>query len=872
MDSADASNQPSELDVDALLVSLETAPPFVGHPTEYLLLKYLIELHRTGEIKAGKSKVVGDFRRHHVLSPTESRRMRVPWKDSAERALYRRLEGLLEIMNADPMAGIEIHLPTKGPFQLTFKRKQSTAAQPSASTPEELSASSTGLGKEGAPPAGDLRRRESEDPTPNKPLDPGEIHAEEKAKSAGFAFVRGRVFGLSLGSALGYALCFIAGAVGLWLLVRHRWSLLPTVLLYVVVGIPVLCSTMVAVASALRWLLKLRPRKRITIHVARLGTDQHGNDVSDLLIIWMRKQLNPNVARILTADIKLRVGGDEHEERSRREARQFVKKHDSDVLIWGSVYTLSQKDHLVARFSTPDFDHNPSGTFGFGEYYDLDSTFVPELGTAIAAVAAAMALSSLSNPRNFAVAVLEPAADRLSELIGKLDKLHAVDRGAVFHSYGLIQSVIGGQTGDVVRLTKAVDALRTATNAFDPKRVPLSWALAQNSLGLALMRLGSQEIGNDRMKGAASAFQAALDQLDELGPYRAAALYNLGLAFSEIGYTDSGCEHLKLGVAAFEDALKLQTVKNNRWMTAFVQNSLASNLIRLGAREKEATHLEQALKLTREIVATFEYAFRPVALTSALNIHAGALQALGKRQGRLDLLDEAVSTLRTVSKMTPRKYAALKWSYLQINIAATLLARAELEADGTSSLHEAAAVIRPLLDGPIRNENPWGWASAQNTLGAILLRLGQREASVGCLEEAEKAFRSTLEEWRRDPEPSGWATATNNLASTLTALGAQEQSVQKLEEAIAAFQDAAIVCTSDTDPVGWGFARNGLAEALLSLSLHKGGTALLEEAISVLTEVLKECGEDRSSALYKRTQRNLEDAFSRLGYTLTPIP
>jgi tetratricopeptide (TPR) repeat protein len=524
------------------------------------------------------------------------------------------------------------------------------------------------------------------------------------------------------------------------------------------------------------------------------------------------------------------------------------------------------RDRLVLRFSVPDFDHRPTETFGFTPQCSLESNFGPELGTAIAGVAASMALPTVRNTAVVTSTVLEPTADKLAKLVGDLGQTLAVDRGALLQSYGLVQLTIGAQSGDGLRLKEAADALRTATNALSRKRVPFSWALSQKSLGTALMFLGNQEVGTDLLKQAVSAFQAALDEWtgDQMRAFRGATLHHLGLTLSQIGQRESGSEHLKEGIDVLRAALKAESGKRS---VAHVQASLGAALTRLAEREGDERCLEEAIVLTRSSVDSFLFQFPPMALSWARgNVAlASALTTLGEWKGRGDLLEEAANTLKGAAKVMSRKRAPLQWVDIQIRLAATLIRQGELDDSSTSLLHQSVSIIRAVLDEPLRVRHPYEWARAQDALGVASLRIGMREDNIDWLQAAETAFRDVLDEVSHNRVPAFWAEAKNGLASTLAFLGAHRQDKSRLEEAIGCFHEAAEVCTRQSDPMGWAFAQHDLAFALISLGvLFEAGTKSLEEAARTLRTVLEEWTPRKAPAIPKRVQPTLETALSMI--------
>ena len=67
---------------------------------------------------------------------------------------------------------------------------------------------------------------------------------------------------------------------------------------------------------------------------------------------------------------------------------------------------------------------------------------------------------------------------------------------------------LGGRESGTARLEEAVAAYRAALEERSRNRVPLDWAMTQNSLGVALWRLGEREAGTARLKEAVAAFDA----------------------------------------------------------------------------------------------------------------------------------------------------------------------------------------------------------------------------------------------------------------------------------------------------------------------------------------------------------------------------
>jgi tetratricopeptide (TPR) repeat protein len=62
------------------------------------------------------------------------------------------------------------------------------------------------------------------------------------------------------------------------------------------------------------------------------------------------------------------------------------------------------------------------------------------------------------------------------------------------------------------RLEEAVAVYRETLTELTRERVPLDWAMTQNNLGDALLRLGERESGTARLEEAVGAYREALKE------------------------------------------------------------------------------------------------------------------------------------------------------------------------------------------------------------------------------------------------------------------------------------------------------------------------------------------------------------------------
>jgi tetratricopeptide (TPR) repeat protein len=302
----------------------------------------------------------------------------------------------------------------------------------------------------------------------------------------------------------------------------------------------------------------------------------------------------------------------------------------------------------------------------------------------------------------------------------------------------------GDEFGDNAPLAEAIDVYRRCLFLAPRSERPLDWAMTQNQLGAALLRLGERESGTARLDEAVTAFREALQEWTRArAPLQwAKAQMNLGVALGALGERESGTARLKEAVAAFRDALQERTRARAPLDWAATQVNLGTALIQLGWREGGTARLEAATAAYRE-----------------------ALQE------------------------TTRERAPLDWARTQSNLGSALLSLGERER-GTARLEEAVSAYREALQENTRARVPLQWAKTQMNLGVALGALGERESGAARLDEAVAAFREALQERTRERVPLDWAMIQGNLAEAHLAFFLKDPHPRHLDAALEAINGA----------------------------------------------------------------------------------
>jgi len=468
---------------------------------------------------------------------------------------------------------------------------------------------------------------------------------------------------------------------------------------------------------------KVQPGK-VAIWVAELEGDGKQGAHRTNIVQTLKRELGASV-QILRAGIELRAeeAGDAADEASaaNRKAQGYLSKHKGDLMIWGQVLP-GPPVVIELRFTSPVHDGAGEKRFNYDQKLRLEEGFGKELGSALAAIAAQQALPALDDSQ-YVADVLVPVAKKLAILANNLPpSMGPNERGMLLYFYALAECTIGEQRGDSEALNRAIRAYRSSLIECTQENAPLDWARIQNSLGSALLVLGSRESGTARLEEAVEACRAALDEYTrERAPLKwALTQNNLGNALQELGSRENNTSHLEEAVAAYRAALEEHTRERVPFDWAMAQNNLGLALSTLGSNESSTARLEEAVAAYRATLEEFTRERAPLNWATTQNNLGNALQELGSRE------------------------------------------------NNTAHLEQAVAAYRGALEEGTRERVPLDWAGTQNNLGGALESLGK-------LAEAAEAYRQALEEFTPQAHPPHNATVTNNLARVLARLGGEPE-------------------------------------------------------------------------------------------------
>jgi tetratricopeptide (TPR) repeat protein len=392
--------------------------------------------------------------------------------------------------------------------------------------------------------------------------------------------------------------------------------------------------------------------RKIGILLARLDGDTDTGSLRETIRETIRRELDDAVEIVLWPEA-LRVE-DGHEYDAERgayaKAQKWLASKHCDLLVWGRIKGQSV---LSMRFTLAEIGSPNAETYKLTETFDLPISFIANLGVAITTRIFVTTVPTLNMSGQYLVPLMRNTAERLEPIVHRLNSAFSADtRGALLEIYARVQLIIGDQTGADDHLKIAIDTYHKVLEEFSRERLPLAWALTQNSLGFALWTLGKHGTNNDLLKQAVVAFQESLKEFDRVREPAdwAMAQNNLGLALWALGEREAGNEQLEQAVSAFREALCASSQEKSPLAWAMAHNNLGSVLAILGGRESDTKRLEQAHAAFREALKELTRDRAPLDWAKTHVNLALILRLLAEREGGTPRLEEAVMACRDALK------------------------------------------------------------------------------------------------------------------------------------------------------------------------------------------------------------------------------
>ena len=183
----------------------------------------------------------------------------------------------------------------------------------------------------------------------------------------------------------------------------------------------------------------------------------------------------------------------------------------------------------------------------------------------------------------------------------------------------------------------------------------------------------------------------------------------------------------------------------------------------------------------------------------------------------------------------------------------------------SSRIFESA---REALEGSLtdeyRNQDPFAWAEAQNSLGNILAAQGQQQRDAGLFEKAIQCFNNALEAFNQEKSPLDWAATQYNLGTAKQALGRQLGDSKLLKASIDAYTNALLVWSRKETPEEWASAMHQLGATFHAHSKLLKGNRTFQKAVVAYKNALAVLDADNHAFELVATHNNCGTALHHL--------
>ena len=198
---------------------------------------------------------------------------------------------------------------------------------------------------------------------------------------------------------------------------------------------------------------------RLAIYVAFLEGD-YSDDLRRSVIATIGKPLAAAGVEVLRAGTLLKEDSQGDALKATIKARKLLTRKGGHLLVWGRVLREAPRTVVELHFMSRA-DELEGDRFGLTEMLFIEPRLLSQMGGVIAGFAVVAARAASKDARAYAASESLSLAGGLKQLLGgRQEGFRQHDRTQICFAYGLLQSVIGDQTGDPDRLKEAAHGVR----------------------------------------------------------------------------------------------------------------------------------------------------------------------------------------------------------------------------------------------------------------------------------------------------------------------------------------------------------------------------------------------------------------------------
>ncbi len=180
-------------------------------------------------------------------------------------------------------------------------------------------------------------------------------------------------------------------------------------------------------------------------------------------------------------------------------------------------------------------------------------------------------------------------------------------------------------------------------------------------------------------------------------------------------------------------------------------------------------------------------------------------------------------------------------------------------------LESAREALEVTLTDGYRNQEPFAWAEAQNSLGNILAAMGQQLRDVELFEKAIQCFDNALEKFSQEKSPRDLAATQYNLGTAMQVLGRQQNNEKLLKASIDAYTNALLEWSRKETPEEWASAMHQLGATFHTYGRLLKGNRTLQKSVVAYKNALAVFDADNYAFELAATHNNCGAVLHHLG-------
>ena len=397
------------------------------------------------------------------------------------------------------------------------------------------------------------------------------------------------------------------------------------------------------------------------------------------------------------------------------------------------------------------------------------------------------------------------------------------------------------------------------------ERFPMDYAMTQNNLGFAYLRLAEVEEKPENCKKAIRAYEEALKirTFERFPVDYAMTQNNLGLAYWTLAEVEEKPENCKKAIRACEEALKVRTLERFPMDYATTRNNLGNAYTTLAEVEGKAENCKKAIRAYEEALKIRTFERFPMQYAMAQNNLGTAYTTLAQVEGKAENCKKAIRAYEEALKVRTFEHFPMDYAMTQNNLGTAYGMLAEVE-EKHKNCKKAIRAYEEALKVNTFERFPMQYAMAQNNLGLAYKTLAKVEEKAENCKKAIRACEEALKIRTFERFPMDYAMSRNNLGNAYQTLAEVEEKHKNCKKAIRAYEEALKVNTFERFPMDYAMAQNNLGLAYWTLAEVEGKAENCKKAIRAYEEALKVRTFEHFPMDYAMTQNNLGAAYQTL--------